>query len=367
MVIERVYSEMPIRDIWNRLTFLESSEGSKRLLERRIKNEDISSYSKEIVAKKADGISFCIRSAREYFSASSEANITPIPLKYYYGTLALIEASLIANVGNEYTLEEIQNFTAEGHGLFTFSSDKEEFPASEKVGIWKQGFFRKFSEIALGVDLSSWVFSKNKPKRLSDVDKGDLTKLISFTDLIARIPETKGQYIETFQEHPEYISYDFNKGNSNGEGYITIRVSRNSTLLNSDKIKHILGQDLESTYGKLDQWLYPGEIGFTISVAKELVSNFRTYNSPLAPRCFIKPLWNFEGGNLIAFHLMLLYMLSIWVRYQPALWREIMEGKYQLYRPLILNYLITVERIVPNLVLDHLFDRSFIFGPTAYL
>lgn len=64
---------------------------------------------------------------------------------------------------------------------------------------------------------------------------------------------------------------------------------------------------------------------------------------------------------------MLLYCLSIWVRYWPALWRDISEGELQIYRPLVENYLYVVERVFPNIVLNRLYGREFLFAGHMYL
>lgn len=59
-------------------------------------------------------------------------------------------------------------------------------------------------------------------------------------------------------------------------------------------------------------------------------------------------------------------MLSIWVRYRPALWRELTEGKYDIYKSLISNFLIVVERIIPNIALNRIYEKEFLFSVFFY-
>ena len=48
---------------------------------------------------------------------------------------------------------------------------------------------------------------------------------------------------------------------------------------------------------------------------------------------------------------MLLYQLSILTRYRPAVWREIIEGEQNAFRPLILGYNTVFSRVIPEIVL----------------
>ncbi len=70
--------------------------------------------------------------------------------------------------------------------------------------------------------------------------------------------------------------------------------------------------------------------------------------------------------DVLVIEFMLLYVLSIWVRYRPALWREVNEGALDQFRALVTNLLIVVERTAPNTALDRLYGQEFLFAPFSY-
>jgi YaaC-like protein len=88
------------------------------------------------------------------------------------------------------------------------------------------------------------------------------------------------------------------------------------------------------------------------------------HSTVLAYDSCVVPLMGIDDVFVIEF--ILLYVLSIWVRYRPALWREINEGALDEFRALVTNLLIVVERTAPNMTLDRLYGREFLFAPFPY-
>lgn len=80
------------------------------------------------------------------------------------------------------------------------------------------------------------------------------------------------------------------------------------------------------------------------------------HKSAMAGTSWIKPLFK-EVEDIFAIHLVLLYALSILARYRPAVWRDVIEGSLDQYRPLITGYHDVFQRVVPELALRAIYDR----------
>ena len=65
----------------------------------------------EVFREKAEGLAFCVRTANEYFRTPVEANLTPPAVAYYYGTLSVMEALLLADALNHLTLSDLERMT----------------------------------------------------------------------------------------------------------------------------------------------------------------------------------------------------------------------------------------------------------------
>ncbi|HHV61423.1 MAG TPA: hypothetical protein GXX51_02120 [Firmicutes bacterium] len=360
MRYERIPTDNPIRQIWNRMGILSSLSGAMKFLETAVAEKEIS-LDPSIVKEKARGLAFCLRSAREYFSVSVEGNLTSACLAYYYGTFSLLKALLLADVSNDVTLSQIEKYTRYGHGLGTMSEDRSKFPESELLMILANGFLPCFLK-ACGYDIANMAVNR-RYNNIGEVDDVDKPKLIPLADLLSRIPEIKPIYVELFKRQPDYLSYRIQKIPGNNLVHITAPFYRNSPYLNADSIRKVLGLPPSVQFIEIDEY---GERGLrtTSGVAEYFVDGRRIYESVMAYDCYVSPLLGI--GDVLLFDFMFLYTLSIWVRYRPALWRELMEGDYDAFRPLIVDFLTVAERIIPNIVLNRLYDRKFLFAGFSY-
>jgi hypothetical protein len=356
---ERIPTDDPIRHLWNRLDILTTISGAKNFLEVKVKSEGII-IDRKIVHEKAKGIAFSIRTAKEYFSQKIEGNLTTASLSYYYGTLSLLKTLILSNVNNQITLDDIERFTQFGHGLRLVQKPGDNLLNSEYLMIVNSGFFNNYLKL-FGYDLKNIAVSKGVKFDGKDSVE-DLEKVISVMDIISRIPELKGIYLELFNQHPNYVSYS-TRGNNDVEiSEVDFGIHENSKYLNEEKILDIMGWkniqlELIEEYGSM-------KYNTKNQAFSDLLNNREQYNSVFAYSSYIKPI-NHIGDKLL-FDFMFLYTLSIWVRYRPALWREITEGELDIYRPLITNFLIQVERTVPNIVLNRLYNKYFLFAGFSY-
>lgn len=354
---ERIPTDDPIRHLWNRLDILTTISGAVNFLEAKVKSEDIY-LDTEKIQEKAKGIAFSIRTAKEYFNQKIEGNLTSASLSYYYGTLSLLKTLVLSDIKNQITLNDIEKFTQYGHGLRLIQKSNDGLLDSEFLMVVNSGFFNNYLK-SFGYDLKNIAVSKGVKFDGTD-SKEDLKKVFSVMDIISRIPELKGVFLELFNQHPNYISYYLRGNNEIGISEINFGLNENSRYLTEEKIVDIMGWknvQLEFSEGN-GSWKTRNQ------VSSEHLKNKDLYNSVLAHSSYIKPIN--EIGDKLLFDFMFLYTLSIWVRYRPALWREITEGSLDIYRPLITNFLIQVERTVPNIVLNRLYNKNFLFAGFSY-
>ena len=148
---------------------------------------------------------------------------------------------------------------------------------------------------------------------------------------------------------------------------------RNSVYLGCGQIRSVLPADVL----KGVEFKWEGEAGSRALTTAQRIEDRavaeriqqlrkeKLYKSVMAFDCYVKPLLGI--GDVLVLDFVLLYCLSIWVRYRPALWREISEGKYDLYRPLFASFLMAVERTAPNMVLSRIHEKRLMFVPFSYV
>lgn len=369
MINERIPTDNPIRHIWARLEVISTFSGAKTFLQRKAEIAD-KTIADDIINGKAKGIAFCVRNAREYFKVPIEANFTIACLSYYYGTLSLLEALLLSDLENDLTLNNIEAFTISGHGLRSIINKDEgaAFPTSEYLIILRDGFFSKFlqyngyniEDIAVSKKYTTYPSSNQLRESERAALNGDNEKFINIIDLLNRVPELKSIYSEIFRKQPNYIRFSFEElSPDTPELILKCKKYDNTEFLNEDTFYDMIGCSRDNQINITKE--YGSEYYATsVNVPRTLIEKWGNYSSVMAKSCSVKPIVNINDVLLIDF--MLLYTLSIWVRYRPALWREIIEGDYDLYRPLISNFLIAVERVIPNIVLNRLYEKKFVFS-----
>lgn len=363
--VERIFTETPKHSLWDRIEILTTFNGVKaELLRKNIKSGN--NLSDEVINEKSKGIAFCVRSAKDMFSPMSFSSHTPRLTNLYYGVYNMLCALLLSDVNNNLTLVEIENFSKNGgHGLKTiYEESNNEIENSEFVYICKDGFFPNL--------LKYWNYEtpdvsmlKNY-KKLNEVPENEKDKLFSLKDLLSRIPELQNIYVEIFQEQPNYLHYySETKFHLFEHKYIIkIPISKNSKFLDLNQINNILGlsdkyqfKRVEDRYG--DYFICEEEI------SEVEISHSPLYNSPLSTSVTILGLKSIDDSILINFQT--LYMLSIWTRYRPNLWRKVCDGEYDHLRSLFSIYIDSVERVMPNLFLNSFYGRRFIFASHSYI
>ena len=287
----------------------------------------------------------------------------------------LAAGTLAADPSNDVDLERLEEFTKRGHGLGNIAAAAGDFPDNEFLYVRDSGFFREFLK-ASGVDrstLANLSLAGGRLPPVSDMDADQSQRLLPLDGLLARIPElasiyeyVTGRSSLTFGMHHSALNMgedidDATRGNRYNTP-IPKRV-RDYTWLDvygSGRIaeEHIRQngpplQDVEwSEYA--GQWSWRGKLSHPSDT--QWYDHITLHKSAMTGTCWIKPM--FAGTNdVFALHLVLLYALSILARYRPAVWREVIEGELDQYRPLIAGYYDVFQRVVPELALKRISDR----------
>lgn len=357
MIYERVPTDNPIRHIWSRFEVLSSISGTRAFLLRQAAANGHPVPS-ELLDAKARGIAFSIRTASEYFLRCPGPSLTSSGLASYYGTLYLLEAMILSDTSNTLSLPSLEEFTSAGHGLGILTVPGIPFPTNEQLFILPNGFLPRFLR-SLGYDLSPVTVAK-RYKDYAAVPASDRSRLFSVKDLLARVPELREIYLEIFREQPAYISFVCEDGRGSDTVSLTCNRYQNSKYLTEQHIRDVMQWTADVQLVKT-----PDAITTAEPLARTMFNRKTQYRSVLAYDTYIQPLLGIEDALVIKF--ILLYALSIWARYRPALWRDIVEGEHDLYRPLFTQLLFAVERVVPNDVLNRIYNVDFNFVPFSYL
>lgn len=137
-----ILSENPIEQIWVQLSVWESVNLSRKLIFERARRSKLK-LGAEKLERKAQALSYCIRTARENIR-NPGAGLTVGSVGNYYGCMWLAAAILSADPANDIDLIRLEEFTKRGHGLGNFAGETGEFPDNEFLYVRESGFFREF-------------------------------------------------------------------------------------------------------------------------------------------------------------------------------------------------------------------------------
>jgi hypothetical protein len=83
------------------------------------------------------------------------------------------------------------------------------------------------------------------------------------------------------------------------------------------------------------------------------------YKSGYSGTSYIVPLWG-RTNDPFVLHFMILYALSIVVRYLPSLWHDIEDGDLDNIRALVEHYLVIVDNVLPRLAVERISARPLL-------
>lgn len=355
----RIIEENPLQQIYTHLRSLTSITVVRQAVLRHAEKEGIT-LEPFVITEKAEGVTYLVQNAIDYYDQASTGNMTQRLLNLYYGTLALMEAEMLIS-GDEYkSLSEIETITSFGHGMTTFGPAKtlREF----YVGVLDRGLFQAWLSHRR-VDVSGFEQSRKK------AEKSELK--ISVDDLFRHIPELQDIMQETEEDYKPYFLfpyYDslFNHTTSlHGRVYEPEYPGSYISFLNREG-----KNDLEWEKKLIEDFIAP----FTITgvYTERESTGWRTYichpQGTYHHECYnthkgmnasmvISPLFG-RTDDWEVFAIMILYALSIIVRYLPNLWTRIMHGDLDYYKAVLHQFSRVAERELTQIFLEQLTGKK---------
>lgn len=102
-----ILTEEPIKAVWLRIRQLHSVTLSKKLIAARAQ-EVIVVLTEFEIHQKAEGVSYAVRNAYDYFLTKDASPVSQRVLNLYYGSLAFASAEMLAAPDGSKTLEDVR-------------------------------------------------------------------------------------------------------------------------------------------------------------------------------------------------------------------------------------------------------------------
>lgn len=353
----RIIEEDPLQQIYTHLQSLTSRTVARQAVLYHARHDGLS-FTDDVVIGKAEGVSYLVQNAIDYYDNAATSNMTQRLLNLYYGTIALMEAEMLV-YGEQYSvLSEIENVTKSGHGMCTFgdADSLKDF----YIGVLNKGLFQAWLSHR-GIDVSGFSNSKK------NAEKSDL--IISLDELFRHIPELQNIMQETEPDYKPYFlfpSFDFLFGHTHGLSEPVYDRKYMGSYVDFLNIEGKHDPDWEKQL--IETFRAPLTI---VGEYRDVVTNstgWRTFvmhqknghhyesyqtHKGQSASMIIAPLFG-RTDDWEVFAVMILYALSIIVRYMPNLWARILHGNLDNYKAVIYQFSRIAERELTQIFLEKL-------------
>lgn len=344
-------SDDPIEAIWLRLRQLQSVTLARKMIEARALAGHVK-LNADILHSKAQGVAYALRNASDYFQAKDGQSFSQRVLNLYYGSMSFAFAEMLAAPCGAKALSDIENSTKAGHGLYTVDGMSDGLEQIV-VGLLPAGFFPAWAK-SIGTPVTQ--FPKSKPRRFDELSSAPVHSWLTIEALFASIPELADLFSNIFAAKPRWAMPVYDQTANQGLSLFgQSKPATRSYVLLVDDTGHLTKEDIA---------LFPGPISeisevssehggrhFRIAVehpaGKFWWDNLDVHHSPFQRDALILPIFGVIG-QYRAISVVLLYALSIIVRYRPSVWRRVQEGDLDHMRVIIEAFLAVVERILPE-------------------
>jgi hypothetical protein len=344
-------SDEPIEAIWLRVRQLQSVTLARKMIEARAAAEHVA-LDADNIQSKAQGVAYALRNASDYFQARDGQPFSQRVLNLYYGSLSFAFAEMLAAPRGAKALSDIEDSTKAGHGLYTVDGISDGLEQIV-VGVLPAGFFPAWAK-TMGTQITQ--FPDSKPRRHSQLASAPEHSWLTIESLFASIPELSDLFSNIFTAKPRWVMPVYDQTANPGMSLFGDQkpVTRSYVLLVDDT----------GRVTKEDIALFPGpisEIGevppegagrhFRVAVehppGKFWWESLRIHHSPFQRDALILPIFGVVN-EYRAMSVVLLYALSIIVRYRPSIWRRVQEGDLDHMRVIIEAFLAVIERVLPE-------------------
>ncbi|WP_199189642.1 YaaC family protein [Trinickia symbiotica] len=351
--LRHITAERPVDEVWAHLTQLGSVKLADKLVARRAEQDSVC-LSMEQRKLKSAGVAYAIRNAADYFRGASNESANRRIISLYYGSLALAFAEMLASPAGAADLDEVEGMTKQGHGLFTVPAGTDDFGALY-VGVLATGFFPRWATF-LGYSTDS--YPRAKPKTPSDVDKTPANCVTTFGKLLATLPELGSLFFDVYDLEPSWVTPIFDTesnhmGGARAVGSSYVRFVDKSGRLAEDRLRSTTWPIAELTLVQGDEddgRTYRARVDHSGSQFWYEVLPIHRSPFTQSGTLILPPLAGVHEYRAIC--LIVLYALSILVRYMPSAWRRVEGGDWDQHLALVARMLDVFERMLPQEFLE---------------
>ncbi len=342
-----IWTSSPNEEIWRQLRYLTSIANVENVLLGKTKSGRSAHWTATEALKAAPEISACLRQADEYFIAAESVRLPTKPLLLFYGTHALSKAAILAN---DPSLE-LQDLNY--HGLSTrpstttepaqttlraYAKDPSLWSMEEEFAVSNNGVFPHLSRIYGDVEIT--------PGRI-----------FRFKDVVRVIPDLSDIFARHYGESSHCI-YLYSGPNVWDDNRLHVYFS----VKTHDEIISVFPEFQSGFEPVFMHESFPG-----YRKADSASIEFATLEKgAIAGRYFVRPLDSgIHKSTPVLFVAM--FILSNLVRYKPAFWMDVIEGRSSGSVSIAEALCNVFERRFPNDVLNMIWHESFTFGTPGYL
>jgi len=318
--LREIRTEHPVNEIWSMLSYFESRYNCQKYL------EDKFGSGLDGLSDTANSLSYTIGSAREFYNAADGVSVLTRPLLIFYGMINLSKALFISTHGKKSP--------STSHGL-------------QIVDNWNG----KISELSVNVGKDGTF-----PQFHGCYCKDDIThKEITLKELFSQIPEIKIEFETIYTEKSKAL--------------FTSRGDYGPEIIDSELIEY---GDLDALLNQIPGFSQKYRIG---SKSRERCILFNMqYDTPdlmvrsiSGDKYFILPIVKKDVISLpeMSIHYLIMYLLGMLSRYQPEEWGKVIIGEEPGEIYFLRKFLDVTKRKFPNLVLNELRKREFLFVSTS--
>jgi hypothetical protein len=343
-----IWTSSPIDEIWRQLRYLTSVANAKNLLLGNTSSGRESRWELADASRAATEISACVRQADEYFRAAEGVGLPTEPLLLFYGAESLAKATILASDSTK-TLHSLAY-----HGLNTRPStvndaDREilrayvDNPASwtleEEFAISHDGVFPNLCRICGD----------------TAVKQGTTFR---FKELVRTIPDLSDSFSRHYREKSHCV-YLYSGPHVEDDGHLHVYFNAAS----HDVITSVFP---EFDAGFEPVFMHESYPGFRKRDSGVDLAFAALEQGTIAGRYLVRPLpCGVHKSTSVLFAAM--FVLSNVVRYKPAFWMDVIEGRTCGSVSVAESLCNVFERRFPNDVLDLIWHEKFTFGAPGYL
>lgn len=314
-----------------------------------------------------------IKQAQEYYAAGESSGVLTKPLLLYYGMVSLVKALIISKMPDFYLSKVMHGMTRnDANKRYVFHSDGLWVREKDNAGKWHNIREYKFDGEEIQIRQNGLVNLLRK-----SLDKQEIANGTTFTvsQFLSRIPESLCHYDTIYGQNP-YNLIDVEAEIKQGPGpqkepnkrhdfFVEIRVDKgkikslqNIVLHHDDFGSYELGDQLvihskrkitNKNYAEAREELMP-------LLMKNVLISMESSKQYLMKKCVASDT-TLADFTEVEIHFILMFLLGFLARYQPHIWREILNGKRYSDVYLLEKFINISAEKFPVLVRGLLFEK----------